>query len=201
MALGFKMGASGEKPKTETYNVTENGTFDMGAKNPYRYVNANIAEIKIGTRASIHANSGTRYVTLSGFSGTDTVNTRTIYLLTRSFSGVASGLSSVSNASATFDAGTSSGNAYNIDYTVLNVPIVANHYKFEKVSNISGSNPATVNYGWTANSTGRVRVIAQTNNGNTEPITVTAYSTYATISISSSYTISYPISVQIVELK
>lgn len=43
MSLGFKMGASGEKPRTETYNVTENGTFDMGENNLYRYVNVNVA--------------------------------------------------------------------------------------------------------------------------------------------------------------
>lgn len=42
MALGFRMGAGGEKPRTETYNVTENGTFDMGENNLYRYVNANV---------------------------------------------------------------------------------------------------------------------------------------------------------------
>lgn len=42
MALGFRMGASGEKPRTETYNVTQNGTFDRGAKNLYRYVKANV---------------------------------------------------------------------------------------------------------------------------------------------------------------
>lgn len=44
MSIGFKMGVLGsEKPRTETYNVTENGTFDMGEKNLYRYVNANVA--------------------------------------------------------------------------------------------------------------------------------------------------------------
>ena len=43
MAVGFKMGVIGsEKPRTETYNITENGTFDMGEKNSYRYVNANV---------------------------------------------------------------------------------------------------------------------------------------------------------------
>jgi len=43
MALGFKMGVIGsEKPRTETYNVNANGIFDMGEKNLYRYVNANV---------------------------------------------------------------------------------------------------------------------------------------------------------------
>ena len=100
---------------------------------------------------------------LTGFSGTDINNTVTLYFYqTIGYNHNKDNsdcLTSIDNSSATY----SGINAYScINYTAINMPIVAGHVKRTHYSASETNNPIDLTYGWTANNVNKVIIIIQT---------------------------------------